>query len=105
MQRRRDTPESCRARSPALHKFGRLFMLFMQLARLTLVYPYDSNMAVGTNQPVAGSLSRPSRWSNRRKKRFMCAKTARFSLAMVRVCLVFHLAGRMRKWDVAALAS
>ena len=45
------------------------FMLFMQLARLTLVYPYDSNMAVGTNQPVAGSLSRPSRWSKRRKKR------------------------------------
>ena len=26
-----------------------LFMLFMQLARLTLVYPYDSNMDVGTD--------------------------------------------------------
>ena len=25
---------------------------------------------VGTPQPVAGSLSRPSRWSKRRKKRF-----------------------------------
>ena len=47
-----------------------LFMLFMQLARLTLVYPYDSDMDVGTPQPVAGSLSRPSRWSKRRKKRF-----------------------------------
>ena len=46
------------------------FMLFMQLARLTLVPPYDSNMDVGTLQPVAGSLSRPSRWSKRRKKRF-----------------------------------
>ena len=36
-----------------------LFMLFMQLARLTLVYPYDSNMAVGTNQGVAGLAPRP----------------------------------------------
>ena len=45
-------------------------LLFMQLARLTLGYPYDSNMDVGTHQPVAGSLSRPSRWSKRRKKRF-----------------------------------
>ena len=67
MQRRRDTPGSCRARSPALHvgrrdrvaSYGHvhrtrmlicmhiwgsslhlsLFMLFMQLARSTLVYP------------------------------------------------------------------
>ena len=45
-------------------------MLFMQLARLTLVPPLDSDAILETHQPVAGSLSRPSRWSKRRKKRF-----------------------------------
>ena len=37
------------------------FMLFMQLARLTLVYPYDSNMAAGTiDEPAGCGMRAPS---------------------------------------------
>ena len=47
-------------------KTRHLFRLFRLLARLTLVYPYDSNMAVGrTSRLLGGRVPRQREWRRR----------------------------------------